>query len=225
MLVHVRLRDGTVEGAQSGAYWQECLGDRDYWLHEDHSSDIVAYRLAQASARHAEIDFDDTHDDDCWNCGGGGFVSDCFEEWACLHPEDGCDLCTRRCDVCNQRPSDSDAKAKTVAAQVRPMTTPIESDTLEGPMISGASVERLERAVWDSRVLPSKGDIARLLDDNKSMREALEKAAGRFEHCADLIASSFNIPGTLRAERTIKAKHFALETRQALARAHTGPAS
>jgi hypothetical protein len=40
-------------------------------------------------------------DDDCWNCGGEGFVSNCFEEFACLDPEGGCDLCTKRCDVCN----------------------------------------------------------------------------------------------------------------------------
>lgn len=46
---------------------------------------------------------------------------------------------------------------------------------------------------------------------------ALEKAAERFGHCADMIASGFDCSGTLRAERTIKAKHYALETHQALA--------
>lgn len=45
-------------------------------------------------------DFDDGFQDDCWNCAGEGFVSDCWEEYACLDPEGGCDLCTRRCDVC-----------------------------------------------------------------------------------------------------------------------------
>jgi hypothetical protein len=45
-------------------------------------------------------EYDDSLDDDCWNCGGEGFVSSCFEEWACVDPESGCDLCTRRCDVC-----------------------------------------------------------------------------------------------------------------------------
>jgi hypothetical protein len=44
---------------------------------------------------------DDLDDSECWNCGGDGYVSSCFEEYACLYPEDGCDLCTRRCDVCN----------------------------------------------------------------------------------------------------------------------------
>lgn len=49
-------------------------------------------------------DYDDDYDDDdCWNCGGEGFVSNCFEEFACIDPEGGCDLCTKRCDVCNPR--------------------------------------------------------------------------------------------------------------------------
>ncbi len=58
--------------------------------------------------------------------------------------------------------------------------------------------------------------IEALQQERGRMREALEKAASRFEHCADLIATSFNISGNLRAERTIKAKHFALETRDAI---------
>ena len=44
-----------------------------------------------------ETDFDDN---DCGNCGGEGFIYDCFEEWACVDPESGCDLCMRRCDWC-----------------------------------------------------------------------------------------------------------------------------
>ena len=49
-------------------------------------------------------DYEDHYDDDdgdCWQCGGEGLVSNCFEEFACLDPEGGCDLCTRRCDICN----------------------------------------------------------------------------------------------------------------------------
>jgi hypothetical protein len=38
---------------------------------------------------------------ECPNCGGEGWVSHCFEEWACMHPDEGCDLCMRRCDWCN----------------------------------------------------------------------------------------------------------------------------
>lgn len=47
----------------------------------------------------------DSHDDDdqCWQCHGEGFTYDCFEEWACVDPESGCDLCTSRCDVCRPR--------------------------------------------------------------------------------------------------------------------------
>ncbi len=54
-------------------------------------------------------DFYDEFEQDCWNCGGEGFVSDCFEEWACVDPEYGCDLCTRRCDVCRPRSPQPDA--------------------------------------------------------------------------------------------------------------------
>lgn len=46
-------------------------------------------------------EYDDDFDQDvCWNCGGEGFVADCFEEYACVDPESGCDLCMRRCDIC-----------------------------------------------------------------------------------------------------------------------------
>jgi hypothetical protein len=62
---------------------------------------------SERAGRNEEIDFDDTFDDQCWNCSGEGFVSGCFTEYSCLYPEDGCDLCTRRCDVCNPRPSDA----------------------------------------------------------------------------------------------------------------------
>lgn len=40
------------------------------------------------------------NDDDCWHCGGEGYTSDCFEEWACIDPESGCEECTRRCPEC-----------------------------------------------------------------------------------------------------------------------------
>ncbi|PCI03421.1 MAG: hypothetical protein COB78_10715 [Hyphomicrobiales bacterium] len=45
--------------------------------------------------------YDDDYEDDCWQCGGEGFVSDCHQEFACVDPESGCDLCTRKCDVCS----------------------------------------------------------------------------------------------------------------------------
>ena len=49
----------------------------------------------------ADFDFDyDPSDDYCPNCGGEGVVYCCFEEWACVDPEGGCDLCERRCDWC-----------------------------------------------------------------------------------------------------------------------------
>jgi len=45
----------------------------------------------------------DPADDVCPNCGGEGVVYCCEEEYACIDPESGCDLCERRCDWCNPR--------------------------------------------------------------------------------------------------------------------------
>jgi hypothetical protein len=50
---------------------------------------------------HEEHEYaDDEPEDECWNCGGEGVIYSCFEEYACIDPEGGCDLCSRRCDVC-----------------------------------------------------------------------------------------------------------------------------
>ncbi|MDW9762179.1 hypothetical protein GOB02_21820 [Sinorhizobium meliloti] len=43
---------------------------------------------------------DDQEDGGCFNCGGEGFVFDCFDG-CCEDADSGCDLCTRNCDVCN----------------------------------------------------------------------------------------------------------------------------
>jgi hypothetical protein len=48
---------------------------------------------------HDDHDADDT----CPNCGGEGVVYSCFEEFACIDPESGCDLCERPCDWCRPR--------------------------------------------------------------------------------------------------------------------------
>jgi hypothetical protein len=48
-----------------------------------------------------EDDFcDEGEGAECWNCGGEGVIYSCFEEYACLDPEGGCDACERRCEVC-----------------------------------------------------------------------------------------------------------------------------
>ena len=47
-------------------------------------------------------DYDE--DEDCPNCGGTGLIYCCFEEFACLDPENGCDDCERRCDWCSTPP-------------------------------------------------------------------------------------------------------------------------
>lgn len=47
---------------------------------------------------------DDYDDFECWNCDGEGYVWDCFDGF-CSHAEDGCRLCTRRCEICNPKPA------------------------------------------------------------------------------------------------------------------------
>lgn len=78
-----------------------------------------------------------------------------------------------------------------------------------GPIepLSGVDLDLIVEAI---NALPA------LLDQNERMAKALGKAITRFEFCADMIADSFSASGTLRAERTIKARHFALEARNAL---------
>lgn len=45
-------------------------------------------------------DYDDYDDNrDCPQCGGEGFVWDCFDGF-CVNAEDGCDDCTRPCPEC-----------------------------------------------------------------------------------------------------------------------------
>ena len=48
-----------------------------------------------------DIDHDMAMDEDCWNCGGEGYIYVCEDEISCVDPEYGCDLCQRRCDICN----------------------------------------------------------------------------------------------------------------------------
>lgn len=52
--------------------------------------------------------------------------------------------------------------------------------------------------------------------ENERLRAWIEKDAARFDHCSDMMNSSFNITGTLRAERTVKMQHYANEARAAL---------
>lgn len=69
-------------------------------------------------------------------------------------------------------------------------------------------------AAWNTRAAGQR--CAELEAENARLREALAKDATRFEVCASMIEQSSNVSGTLRAERTIKAKHFALEALAAL---------
>ncbi len=100
-----------------------------------------------------------------------------------------------------------------------------------------ADRERADHAVAQHKAaqecyLTLQGHMATLTKTNKTLRKradraearvreleaALGKAATRFNHCAEMIAISFDASGTQRAERTIKAKHYALEALAALDR-------
>ena len=48
---------------------------------------------------------DNEYDNPCPNCGGEGVVYICFEDFACIDPEGGCELCERPCDWCKPKTS------------------------------------------------------------------------------------------------------------------------
>lgn len=68
-------------------------------------------KLRQLTGEDHGPDFID--EEECWNCGGEGYVYNCFEEYACVDPEGGCDECMRRCDVCNRRRPHPNSEAET----------------------------------------------------------------------------------------------------------------
>lgn len=60
---------------------------------------------ALLDAIYDDIDHDlNPNGDECWHCGGDGYVHDCIDGF-CLDAEIGCDDCARRCPECliNQR--------------------------------------------------------------------------------------------------------------------------
>jgi hypothetical protein len=61
-------------------------------------------------------DYEDPQED-CPNCGGEGYVSMCFEEFACIDPDGGCEDCMTRCDWCNPRKPKHSPKISPDAAE------------------------------------------------------------------------------------------------------------
>lgn len=47
-----------------------------------------------------EYDDYDDYEIECYECGGEGYVHDCIDGF-CVDADFGCDMCTRRCDMCN----------------------------------------------------------------------------------------------------------------------------
>ena len=41
---------------------------------------------------------------ECWNC-DEGWHANCIDDGGCLDPEEGCDLCRSRCDICGGKGS------------------------------------------------------------------------------------------------------------------------
>jgi len=66
----------------------------------------------------------------------------------------------------------------------------------------------------------ARAGILSQADEIARLRKALERDAVRFDHCAVMIQQSFNATGTLRAERSMKAQHYALEAAAALSPPH-----
>ncbi len=50
-------------------------------------------------------------DDQCPFCGGEGYVANCLEEWACRHPQDGCEDCITQCEWCIDQSQDAGTPA------------------------------------------------------------------------------------------------------------------
>lgn len=76
----------------------------------------------------------DDDDADCHACGGEGVVANCFEPFACMHPDEGCDLCMRRCEWCatastTQAPGYEEVAAEVsqpIRAESNPPSTPTQ---------------------------------------------------------------------------------------------------
>lgn len=66
------------------------------------------------SETHEDFEPDDPWD--CYQCGGEGFVWDCFDGF-CVNAEDGCDDCTRACPECARRKREN-AQAASGSPQV-----------------------------------------------------------------------------------------------------------
>lgn len=66
----------------------------------------------------------DYEDDECWNCGGDGYVYGCSWDWQCdtYDEGEGTCLCTRCCNVCH--PHKPSAELQAVLASALPPETP-----------------------------------------------------------------------------------------------------
>ncbi len=99
------------------------------------------------------------------------------------------------------------------------MTAPNLEARLEEYRAYNPNTDRDDHPICIEAATELRNRAERIAEQDKlleAMAGALGKTATRFEHCSDMIAESFSASGTLRAERAIKAKHYALEARTAL---------
>ena len=61
-----------------------------------------AEKLSAMTGEEHTVEFFD-YEEECWNCGGEGYVYNCVDEIGCVDPEGGCDFCMHRCDVCSPK--------------------------------------------------------------------------------------------------------------------------
>lgn len=87
--------------------------------------------------------------EDCPECGGDGYTYDCFEEFACIDPESGCQDCARRCRGCAELKHD---RLKAVREEV------IKADDVEVATAWLKDIGRWREGITDEQI---KAELAK----------------------------------------------------------------
>lgn len=85
----------------SGLTCTQC--DRQTDRQPDWDGMSISHKIKLASGWLCDACIDDLaleRDGACGWCSGTGKVADCVTDYECVDPEEGCDLCMRRCDHC-----------------------------------------------------------------------------------------------------------------------------
>lgn len=68
---------------------------------------------------------------DCWNCGGEGYIADCFDGF-CEEAEYGCEDCTRPCPECARPKPNSDEMRRVLAEALEQANGPTPAILSDG---------------------------------------------------------------------------------------------